>query len=180
VDGVQFWSAQGKVVVNVPLGDDESVAGRDGVFVGHGEAECVLKEHSLGWHLTEYATDFSMLVGLDHFAEIGVISVSLHGVARIAKGLEVAGVITATLATGDNVIDFECFDICGNAAKVAAKFGSLQDLVPNRSGYIPLGHLSMLPDSRPASFLEFLQFPLAQPDQFVHLCGRKPIEMRYP
>jgi hypothetical protein len=90
----------------VPLRDDEHVALRHRVLVGYRNTEFVLNYYSLRRYFAKYATRLSVLIRLDHFAEIRVVSVSLHRVARVAKRLKITGIIASAVIARNDMIDF--------------------------------------------------------------------------
>jgi hypothetical protein len=68
------------------------------MLVNHGEAKLVLKKERAGWHLTERAANLTMAISFDDFPEVGVIPVTLHGIARVAKVGDSVGVITGNVS----------------------------------------------------------------------------------
>jgi len=108
MNGVEFRLPKIEVFGNVPLREDEHVAGRHRVLVSDYHAEFILEDDAFPGQFAEHASCLTVLIGLDHLAEVSVVTVPFHGIARIAECLKVARFITAALVAGNNMIDLQC------------------------------------------------------------------------
>ena len=61
--------------------------------------------------MAKKAFRLKMLIGFADHAKVRGIPVALHGVAGVAKRFEIARIVCAAFVAGDDMIDFQSFDI---------------------------------------------------------------------
>ncbi len=129
----------------MPSGNDEGVERGHRVEVAERDAELVAGDDPLIGDLAEDAVVMPVLVAAGHAAEIGIIAVLLHGVARVAESLEIVRLVRTSVVAGHDVIDFEGLVLGRDAAEFASVVRPLQYLVAEGARDISRGFSPVRP-----------------------------------
>jgi hypothetical protein len=130
-----------EVCRRVPLRNEEGVARCDGIHVAHGNREGIFRDHPARFHGAEDAPILPVPMERAVLTEVFRIPRALVCVALPAQGLVVRQVIDAPQFSGNDVIHLERTLLVRNAAKLASRSRSLQDLVANAAGNVPGGNI---------------------------------------
>lgn len=95
--------------------------------------EFIFIDYVLNGSIAKRAAFLTVFVAIKDTPKVGVIVVTLVGIAGHAKCLEIAKLVWTTFAARYDVIDMKCNLIFMRPAKLATIFCPLQNLVANRS-----------------------------------------------
>jgi len=144
----------------MPPWDDKRMSWDYRIIVFDRHTKLVLQPNSLDRQLAEHATRLPILIGFDNLAEVGIVSVAFHCVARVTESLEVTFVIGAALVPGHDMINLKGLNFRRDTTELTAELGPLQDFVPLRPRDVTVSQCAVPPYFATTAFFERLQLLL--------------------
>ena len=87
-----------------------------------------------------------MLVALCNATKVGIIAITLHGIARIAECLQVTQIVGTLVVSWHDMIDLKRLFFGRHSAQLAPKLGAFQNFILQCARDISCAFGPMLPD----------------------------------
>jgi hypothetical protein len=123
--GTHFGHSKIKIICRMPFRDNEYVPLGHRVLVLQDHGEAILKQNLSVASRAEGATGFYTLIRRPNGPEVGVITVSLHGIAGVTERLKVGDLVPTALVSRRYVVDFQSALVSRDATKFATELGVL-------------------------------------------------------
>jgi hypothetical protein len=121
----RFCHSKIEIICRMPFRDNEYVSVGHRVLVIQDHGEAILKQNLSIASRTKRAAGFYTLVRGPNSSEVGVITVSLHGIAGVTERLTVGDLVPAALVSWRYVVDFESALVSRDTTKFAMELGVL-------------------------------------------------------
>ena len=138
-DGIEFQLEGPEVVRHLSPWNYEVMKWRDRVEVAECDAELVVGSYSLRMDVAEDASVVYFHIAIGHAAEVAVIAVLLHGIARVAESMEIVRLVWTPAVARHDMINLERLVFGRDAAEFAAAARPSQYLVSKGAGYVSNG-----------------------------------------